>query len=29
MNESIITHKQVNYKNVIKPISNINNISNG
>lgn len=29
MNESIITHKQVNDKNVIKPISNINDISNG
>ncbi len=29
MNKSIITHKQVNYKNVIKPISNINDISNG
>ena len=29
MNESIITHKQVNYKNVIKPISNINDIFNG
>lgn len=29
MNESIITHKQVNDNNVIEPISNINNISNG
>ena len=29
MNESVITHKQVNNINVIKPISNINDISNG
>lgn len=29
MNKSIITHKQVNDNNVIEPISNINNISNG